>query len=73
MPLPEDPELVALAAEYPAWEMWHGIDGLKHARKPGHYDPGDRPVMVWGEDAADLRDQIRRYEGLHEGGDDDGG
>ncbi len=65
MSLPEDPEATVLRAEYPAWEIWPGIDGLWRARKPGHSGPDGRPVMAWGQDLAGLRDDIRRYEGLY--------
>lgn len=53
-------EAVTLRAEYPAWDVWHSVDSLWHARWPEHYDPEGRPVMVWGVGPADLRDQIRR-------------
>jgi hypothetical protein len=54
----------AIAAEFPAWEAWQGIDRLWHARIRG----ATPPVMVHGEDLVDLRDQIIRYQGRHEGG-----
>jgi hypothetical protein len=57
----------AIAAEFPAWEVWQGIDRLWHARIRG----ATPPVMVHGEDLVDLRDQIIRYQGRH--GDTDGG
>ena len=56
----DEAEAVTLRAEFPAWDVWHGIDGRWHARWPEHHDPEGRPVMVWGSDPADLRDQIRR-------------
>ena len=46
----------ALADEYPDWEPWLGIDSLWHARIKG----ATPPVIVTGEDLADLRDEIRR-------------
>jgi hypothetical protein len=46
----------SLAAEFPAWEAWQGIDRLWHARIRG----ATPPVMVHGEDLVDLRDQIKR-------------
>jgi hypothetical protein len=58
----QEAEAAALRAEKPQWEVWRGIDGLWHARWPGHQDPEGRPVMAWGEDPDDLRDQIRRVE-----------
>lgn len=51
----------AIAAEFPAWEAWQGIDRLWHARIRG----ATPPVMVHGEDPVDLRDQIIRYQGCH--------
>jgi hypothetical protein len=51
----------AIAAEFPAWEAWQGIDRLWHARIRG----ATPPVMVHGEDPVDLRDQIIRYQGRH--------
>jgi len=59
-------EAAVLRAEFPQWDIWRGIDGLWHARWPEHYDPESRPVMVWGEDPADLRDQIRREVTVHD-------
>lgn len=53
----------AIAAEFPAWEAWQGIDRLWHARIRG----ATPPVMVHGEDLVDLRDQIIRYQGRNEG------
>jgi hypothetical protein len=52
-----------IAAEFPAWEAWQGIDRLWHARIRG----ATPPVMVHGEDLVDLRDQIIRYQGRYEG------
>lgn len=43
------------AAELPQWEVWRDVDRLCYARLRGC----DRPVVVRGEDAVDLRDQIR--------------
>ena len=48
------------AAELPAWYVWRGISGLMYARKVG----SSPPLVVRGEDAVDLRDQIRREEFL---------
>lgn len=48
-----------LAAEFPAWEAWQGIERLWHARIRG----ATPPVLVHGEDLVDLRDQIRAYLG----------
>jgi hypothetical protein len=48
------------AAELPSWYVWRGISGLVYGRKPG----SSPPLVVRGEDAVDLRDQIRRAEFL---------
>jgi hypothetical protein len=59
------------AMEFPGWEVWRGVDRLYYARLAGAADPpvtdppvgtspvGAPPVTVRGEDAVDLRDQIR--------------
>ena len=47
------------AAEFPHWHVWRGVCGLMYARRP-RTSP---PVVVRGEDVADLRDQIRRAQG----------
>lgn len=57
----EEPELAGLAARFPRWEAWQGIDRLWHARIRG----ATPPVMVHGEDIQDLGDQIVRWEGAH--------
>jgi len=51
------------AAELPAWYVWRGISGLVYGRKLG----SSPPLVVRGEDAIDLRDQIRREESLRSG------
>ncbi len=56
----EIPEWWPYAAEFPHWHVWRGICGLVYASRP-RTSP---PVVVRGEDAVDLRDQIRRAEGL---------
>jgi hypothetical protein len=48
------------AAELPNWHVWRGICGLLYARRL-RTSP---PVVVRGEDPVDLRDAIRREEGL---------
>ena len=48
------------APELPAWYVWRGISGLLYGRKRG----SSPPLLVRGEDAVDLRDQIRREEFL---------
>ena len=50
---------MAYAAEFPQWHVWRGVSGLVYARRP-RTSP---PVVVRGENAVDLRDQIRRVEG----------
>jgi hypothetical protein len=51
------------ATELPAWHVWRGISGLLYGRKRG----SSPPLVVRGEDAVDLRDQIRREEFLRSG------
>ena len=46
------------AAEFPGWTAWRAVSGLLHARKAGT----DPPLIVSGEDAVDLRDQILRAQ-----------
>ena len=46
------------AAEFPGWTAWRAVSGLLYARKAG-VNP---PLIVSGEDAVDLRDQIIRAE-----------
>ncbi len=46
------------SSEFPNWHVWRGIAGLVYARR-ARTSP---PVIVRGEDALDLRDQIRRAE-----------
>lgn len=41
--------------EFPRWEVWRGVDRLYYAS----LRDADPPVRVRGEDAVDLRDQIR--------------
>jgi hypothetical protein len=53
-----------IAAEFPGWEAWQGIDRLWHARIRGAVPP----VMVHGEDLVDLRDQIIRFIDLQQPG-----
>ena len=53
------PDWWPYAAEFPHWHVWRGVCGLVYARRP-RTSP---PVVVRGEDVADLRDQISRAEG----------
>jgi hypothetical protein len=54
------------AAELPEWHVWRGISGLVYAR----WRNASPPVVVRGEDAVDLRDQIRREQFLRCGEDE---
>ena len=56
----ETPSWWPYATELPAWHVWRGISGLLYGRKRG----SSPPLVVRGEDAVDLRDQIRREEFL---------
>jgi hypothetical protein len=59
-PAGEDvPDWWPYAAEFPQWHVWRGVSGLVYGRRP-RTSP---PIVVRGEDAADLRDQIRRVAG----------
>ena len=51
------------ADEFPDWRAWRAVNGLLYARKAGAA-PG---LMVRGEDAMDLRDEIIRAEARAEG------
>ena len=53
------PDWWPYAAEFPHWHVWRGVCGLVYARRP-RTSP---PVVVRGEDAVDLRNQMRRAEG----------
>jgi hypothetical protein len=46
------------AGEFPRWQAWRGVSGLVYARKLDTTPP----VVVRGEDAVDLRDEIIRAE-----------
>ena len=50
-----------LERQFPRWHMWKGISGLWYASRRG----SSPPVVVRGEDLADLRDEIRRWTGTH--------
>lgn len=50
-----------LQREYPRWNLWVGIAGLRYARR----NLTSPPAIVRGEDWTDLRDQIRGWEGTH--------
>jgi hypothetical protein len=57
---PEDsddaPAWWPFANELPHWHVWRGINGLLYARRA----KSSPPLVVRGEDAADLREQVRR-------------
>jgi hypothetical protein len=53
------PDWWPYTAEFPQWHVWRGVCGMVYTRRP-RTSP---PVVVRGEDAVDLRDQIRRAEG----------
>jgi hypothetical protein len=57
-----EPTVSDVQREFPGWRCWRGVSGLYYAR---HVDalPG-AGAEVKGEDAVDLRDQIRRAEAL---------
>jgi len=54
-----EPTLDDVAAEFPRWRTWKGISGLVYASR----NLTSPPAVVRGEDATDLRDQIRGWEG----------
>ena len=54
-----EPTLEDVEHEWPRWHTWLGICGLVYASR-GLTSP---PAVVRGEDATDLRDQIRGWEG----------
>src|SRR5215470_4596495 len=57
--LEDVPDWWPYAAEFPHWHVWQGVSGLLYARRP-RTSP---PVVVRGEDAVDLRNQMRQAEG----------
>ena len=54
----DGPDWWPYAAEFRHWHVWRGVCGLVCARRP-RTSP---PVVVRGEDAVDLRNQIRQAE-----------
>ena len=54
----DEPDWWPYSSELPNWHVWRGIAGLVYARRVR----SSPPVVVRGEDALDLRDQIRRAE-----------
>ena len=58
----DDPDFPAwwpYAKEFPRWHIWRGVSGLAYARLPR----SSPPLVVRAENAAGLRDEIRRAEG----------
>ena len=53
-------ELDELAADYPFWEFWTGVNDHCYARLPRQ----SPPVDFRGESPMDLRDQIEHYLSL---------
>jgi hypothetical protein len=58
-----EPTLADVTTEFPRWHTWKGISGLVYASR----NLTSPPAVVRGEDPADLRDQIRGWEGNHTG------
>ena len=56
-----DPGLRDVEREFPRWHCWKGISGLVYASRA----LTSPPAVVRGEDATDLLDQIRGWEGNH--------
>jgi hypothetical protein len=57
-PQPTPPWWEPYAAEFPGWTAWRAVNGLVYARREGT----SPALVVRGEDAVDLRDQIIRAE-----------
>jgi hypothetical protein len=51
----ETPDWWPYSTEFPHWRVWRGISGLVYARRIGAHPA----ALVSGEDAVDLRDQIK--------------
>jgi hypothetical protein len=56
-----EPTLEDVDREWPRWHCWKGVSGLLYASR----SLTSPPAVVRGEDATDLRDQIRGWEGGH--------
>jgi hypothetical protein len=54
------PEWWPYAPEFPYWRVWRGVAGLLYARRVR----SSPPKVLRGNDAADLRDQIRQVDVL---------
>jgi hypothetical protein len=60
-----EPTLADVAAMFPHWTVWRGVNGLLYARLPG----SSPPLTARGEDARDLIDEVRGLIGrASEGG-----
>jgi hypothetical protein len=64
-----NPDWWPYSAEFPHWRVWRGVSGLVYARRIGPHPEarpaarsGTRAALVTGEDAVDLRDQIKRVD-----------
>ena len=53
-----NPDWWPYAAEFPNWAVWREVDRLYYARRNG----SSPQIVVRGEDAVDLRDQVRAAE-----------
>lgn len=56
-----EPTLADVEAEFPRWHCWEGVSGLLYASRQ-RCSP---PVLVRGENPADLRDSIVRWLADH--------
>jgi hypothetical protein len=56
---PREPTLAQVQAEFPRWECTRGINRLYYAKHPV------TGQQVSGEDALDLRDEIKAAEARH--------
>jgi hypothetical protein len=54
----DEPTWWPFAAEFPHWHVWQGINGLVYARRV----MSSPPLVVRGEDAVDLRDEMIRAD-----------
>jgi hypothetical protein len=51
---PDLPEWRPFAREFPHWHVWRGINGLLYGRRA----KSSPPLVVRGEDPADIRGQM---------------
>ena len=57
----DTPDWWPYSAEFPHWRVWRGISGLVYAQRLCSH-PTASSALVSGEDAVDLRDQIKRAD-----------